>query len=248
MYHQLKSAFMDLVRDNGLIESEINIKARQLKPIEAIGETERKDFPLLQGKESLIQAEFRGSLGQAFTDMPRSYAGKIKDILDMELRSNGDRAIFISALNAVMRYIENIDKTVHCKNDEPEVCAKNIATNIINRYGININVGIIGFQPAIIDNIAKMIPVEKVMVNDLDINNIGKKKYGVVIWDGKIMKEDIFIRSDVILATGSTIVNNTLESLVNYADKHNKPIYFYGTTIAGPANILNLNRLCPMAS
>ncbi len=248
MFNQLKSSFIELARESGLMETEVNITARQLTPTEAIGETERKDFPLLQGKESLMQAEFKGALGQAFTDMPKGFKGKIKDILELELSNNGERALFISTLNAVMRYLERADKTIHCKNDEPEVCAREMAKNIIDEYGTEINIGIIGFQPAIIDNFAKAISLEKIRVNDLDKDNIGKKRYGILIWDGKTKEEDIFKVSDVLLATGSTIANDTLEKLTVYADKYKKPIYFYGTTVAGPAAILNLKRLCFQAS
>ena len=174
MYDLLKSAFMELARKSGLLESEVNIIARQLTAREAIGETERKDFPLLHGKESLMQAEFKGAFGQAFTDMPQNFKGKIRDILDIELFNNADRALFISTLNAVMRYLDKTNKTIHCKNNEPELCAKEIVNTIINTYGNNINIGIIGFQPAIIDNFSKVIYSEKIRVNDLDKDNIIK--------------------------------------------------------------------------
>ncbi|BBO81892.1 membrane protein [Desulfosarcina ovata subsp. sediminis] len=248
MFNQLKSSFIEIAHESGLMETEVNITARQLTPREAIGETERKDFPLLQGKESLMQAEFKGAIGQAFTDIPMNFKGKIKDIVEIKLSNNGERALFISALNAVMRHLEKADKTIHCKNKEPEMCAKEMAKSVINKYGIKSNIGIIGFQPAIIDNFSKIVSPGKVKVTDLDKDNIGKKKYGISIWDGKTMEEEIFKTSDVLLATGSTIVNNSLEKLTIYAEKHNKPIYFYGTTIAGPAIILNLKRLCFNAS
>ena len=68
MYEKLKTALVDLSKETGLLESEVNITAKILTPDEAIGETERKDYPLLQGKEYLMQADFKGALGQAFTD------------------------------------------------------------------------------------------------------------------------------------------------------------------------------------
>ncbi len=248
MFNQLKSAFVKIAHENGLLETEVNITARQLTAREAIGKTERKDFPLLQGKESLMQAEFKGALGQAFTDMPMSFKGKIRDILEIELSNNGKRALFISTLNAVMRHLEKADKTIHCKNKEPEICAKEIVENIINKYGKEITIGIVGFQPAIIDNFSKTVSPKNIRVIDLDQDNIGKEKYGVVIWDGKTMVEEIFKNSDVLLATGSTIVNNTLKNLIANAGKYNKSIYVYGTTIAGSAVVLNLKRLCFKAS
>ena len=248
MYAKLKSAFVDISKDAGLLESEINVTAKRLTSKEAIGETERQDFPLLQGKESLMQADFRGALGQAFTDMPRNFNGKIKDILDLELQNNGDRALFIATLNAVTRFLEKADNTIHCKNEGPELCSQEMVSHIIEKHGDDIQVGIIGFQPAIIDHVAQRLSPEKVRVTDMDKDNIGQEKYGVRVWDAQEMSEEIFKTCNIVLATGSTIVNDTLEPLITFSDQYRKPLYLYGTTIAGPAALLNLNRLCFQAS
>lgn len=248
MYDKLKRLLIEICKDAGLLESKINVTAKRLTSKEAIGETERKDFPLLQGKESLMQADFKGALGQAFTDMPRNFNGKVRDILDLELTNNGDRALFIATLNAVLRYLGKADDTVHCKNEGPELCSKEIVETVIGRHGKEIQVGIIGFQPAIIDHFSKKIPPEKIRVTDLDKDNIGKEKYGVTVWDAKEMTDEVFKTCDVVLATGSTIVNDTLESLTLLSERYQKPLYFYGTTVAGPAALLNLNRLCFQAS
>ncbi|MCK4488000.1 MAG: hypothetical protein KAU38_14735 [Desulfobacterales bacterium] len=248
MYAKLKTALIDLAKVNGLLESEVNITAKILTPKEAIGETERKDFPLLQGKEFLIQADFKNALGQAFTDAPRNFKGKAKEILELKLTDNSARALFIATLNAVMRYMSAADKTIHCKNNEPELCAKEIARIIVDNYGTDVNVGIIGFQPAIIDNFSKNLPTQNTKVTDLDKDNINKIKYEVFIWDGKEMAEELFKTCDVILATGSTIVNDSLSQLIFLAEKYQRPLYLYGTTIAGTSKILNLERLCFQSS
>jgi len=248
MYTKLKTALIDLSEKNGLLESEINITARILTSEEAIGETERKDFPLLQGKEFLMQANFKNALGQAFTDAPSSFKGKLKKILELKLTDNSERALFIATLNAVMRYLGAAEKTIHCKNEEPELCAREIAGTIIDKYGADIKIGIVGFQPAIIDNFAKSLNTQNVKVIDLDKNNINKKKYGVLIWDGRKMAEELFKISDVIMATGSTVVNGSLSDLIFLAEKYQKPLYLYGTTVAGAGKILNLERLCFQSS
>lgn len=248
MFEKLKTALIELSKGTGLLESEVKIAVKGLTPKEAIGVTERKDFPLLHGKECLIQANFRNALGQAFTDSPGNFKGRIKEILGLELTDNGERALFIATLNAVMRYLGTADKTIHCKNESPELCAKEIVRSIIDKYGANANVGIIGFQPAIIDNFSKSISSQNIKVTDLDQENIGKVKYGVPVWDGRKMEEELFKTCDVVLATGSTIVNDTLGQLTDLSGRYCKPLYFYGTTIAGPAKVLNLARLCFQAS
>ena len=248
MYTKLKTALIDLAKENDLLESEINITAKILTSEEAIGETERKDFPLLQGKEFLIQADFKNALGQAFTDAPSNFKGKLKKILELELKDNSDRALFIATLNAVMRYVDAAGKTIHCKNEGPELCAAEIVRTIIDKYSADIKVGIVGFQPAIIDNFAKKLPVNNLKVVDLDKNNINKIKYGVLIWDGRKMLKELFEISDIILATGSTVVNDSLAQLIFLADEYQKPLYLYGTTVAGAGKILNLERLCFQSS
>jgi len=248
MYTKLKTALIDLAKENDLLESEINITAKILTSEEAIGETERKDFPLLQGKEFLIQADFKNALGQAFTDAPSNFKGKLKKILELELKDNSDRALFIATLNAVMRYVDAAGKTIHCKNEGPELCAAEIVRTIIDKYSADIKVGIVGFQPAIIDTFAKKLPVNNLKVVDLDKNNINKLKYGVLIWDGRKMLKELFEISDIILATGSTVVNDSLSQLIFLADEYQKPLYLYGTTVAGAGKILNLERLCFQSS
>ncbi len=248
MYAKLKTALIDLAEKNGLLESEVNITAKILTPEEAIGKTERKDFPLLQGKEFLIQADFKNALGQAFTDAPGNFKGKLKEILELKLTNNGERALFIATLNAVMRYVDAAYKTIHCKNKEPELCAREIARTIIDKYSANVKIGIVGFQPAIIDYFSKGLPAKNIKVADLDKENINKIKYGILIWDGRKKTEELFKTCDVILATGSTVVNDSLSQLIALSEKYKKPLYLYGTTIAGAGKILNLERLCFQAS
>ncbi|RKX59663.1 MAG: hypothetical protein DRP37_06260 [Thermodesulfobacteriota bacterium] len=248
MYSELKRALNDIAAKNGLMESEINITAKILTPEEAIGNTERKDFPLLQGKESLIQADFKKALGQAFTDVPKTFRGKLKEILKLRLMDNGERALFVATLNALMRYVDIVNGTIHCKDKEPELCAEEMVRAVIDKYGSDVRIGIVGFQPAIIDNFSSRLSAENLKVTDLDRDNINRIKYGVSIWDGRKMTEELFKTCDVILATGSTIVNDSLSQLISLSDKYQKPLYLYGTTIAGAGMILNLKRLCFQSS
>ncbi len=70
-YQKIKEKFCQLIKEDDVWSSQINVvNIRPLTPQEAIGNPERDDFPLLKGKEVMIQADFRGSRGQAFTDMP----------------------------------------------------------------------------------------------------------------------------------------------------------------------------------
>jgi hypothetical protein len=130
IYDSLKKTMADLMRDSHLESDEVIIKARPLTPDEAIGNPEDKDYPLITGRERMMQAEFRNTFGQAYTDMYGNYTGKLIDIAQMELKNNFRRAIFISTLNAVMRHLGLIEKTIHCKDNEPRECSSKLVEYI----------------------------------------------------------------------------------------------------------------------
>jgi len=234
-YNDIKERFFNLIKEKDLMSSKVEVvSARTLTPQEVIGKPERDDFPLLKGKEVMIQADFKGSLGQAFTDMPGNYSGTLKEIFDMSLDSNFERAIFISTLNAVLRYLNCISKTVHCKDKEPGECAAHLVDYIKERFG-NPRIAFIGMQPAMVE---ALVAYFKIRVTDLDLNNVGQRKWGVLIEDAAHTKE-ILSWADVILATGTTVVNDTLTPLLI-----EKPIIFYGVTIAGVAYLKGYEQYC----
>ncbi|MEF3254757.1 MAG: hypothetical protein K6348_04230, partial [Deferribacterales bacterium] len=211
---------------------------RTLSPHEAIGEnTCRDDFPLLKGKEVMVEATFRGSKGQAYTDMPGDFKGSIKDILDLPLSNNFQRAVFIATLNAVMRHFDYISKTIHCKDKEPELCAEQLSEHIKKLYG-DPKIAFVGFQPAMLDKLSRHFHIRVV---DLDEDNIGKEKYGIII-EGPEKTDEVLSWCDIILATGSTSVNKTIKTFLD-----NKPVIFYGVTVAGIAEIFGCERYCPCA-
>ena len=233
IYDILKKEFTKIVKANAL-EGEVVIKAAVLSPEEAIGNPEDRDYPLIVGKERMMQAEFRGSLGQAFTDMYGNFSGKLSEIAAMELKDNFRRAIFISSLNAVMRYLGLINKTTHCKNDEPRLCGYELAKYIEANYG-HPKVAMVGLQPRIVEALSKRFELR---VTDMDKANIGTEKFGCTI-HGPQMTEEHLEWCDVALVTGTTIVNNTIDQFMI-----SKPVIYYGVTISGAAKLLGLNHFC----
>lgn len=235
-YTDLFHKFRKLVEDNDLLNEEVKITGRTLTAEEAIGNTERKDFPIIKGKEKLLQANFKGVKGQAFTDMPNNFMGNLKQIIEMPLQTNFDTAVYIATLNAVCRYLKITSNTVHCKDGEPESCALELVEYIKNKYG-NPKIALIGFQPAMLENLAKNYHVRIV---DLDANNIGKIKYGVMVEDGNKPIDALLNWCDIVVATGSTIANKTITNVLL-----EKPTIFFGTTLAGAAALMKLERFCP---
>ncbi len=239
VYRILKDEMRRKIKELGLSEKEISIEARILSSKEAIGSPERKDFPLVRGKEHLIEANFMGAKGQAFTDEPSNFRGKIEDIINLRLGSNRERALFIASINAFYRHIGEVKNTIHCKNEEPEKCAEKLVSFIGERWG-NPKVGLVGYQPAFLEACARNF---RVRVLDLNPELIGRERYGVKVESGDALCEEIMEWADVLLVTGSTIVNGTISKFLDFS----KPVLFYGVTIAAPALTLGLERFCPLS-
>jgi hypothetical protein len=234
-YDIIKREFIRLINERGLEGEKVIIRANPLSPEQAIGNPEDKDYPLVAGVERLMQAEFRGSLGQAYTDMYGDFSGTLSEIVDMDLKNNFRRAIFISSLNAVMKHLGLITKTVHCKNAQPPECSQELVRYIEKNYG-QPKVAMVGFQPRMVEALAKHFELR---VTDMDKDNIGKEKFGVKIDDPSRAEENLRW-CDIALVTGTTVVNDTIDQF-----RIDKPVIFYGITISGAAKLLGLNHFCP---
>ncbi|MBW2099147.1 MAG: hypothetical protein JRG68_00015 [Deltaproteobacteria bacterium] len=242
-YKKLYENFLTLAKENDLLDKNIAIQTHVLKPTEAIGTPDRKDFPLLKGKEVLMQALFMGMQGQAYTDAPSKFSGPLRKIMDLNLDDSRQRALFIAALNAVMRYVYPDITTVHCKNNEPDECARKIVEFIQTLNPVS--VGLIGLQPAILEALVNRFGAEKIICIDRDEENRGLTKYGVPIeWGDDKGMEKLFSRSNLVLPTGSSVVNGSLADILTAAQKHDTPVYFYGTSVSGCARLMGLNHLC----
>jgi len=234
IYDIIKKEFVKIIRENALESEEVVVKAVPLSPEEAIGNPEDKDYPLIIGKERLMQAELRGSLGQAFTDMYGNFSGKLSDIVEMDLTNNFRRAIFISSLNAVMRYLGLIAKSIHCRNEEPRECSHELVKYIEKNYG-HPKIAFIGFQPRMVEALS---PKFELKVTDMDKNNIGSEKFGVQI-HGPEKTQEHLDWCDIALVTGTTVANGTIDQF-----QMSKPVIFYGITVSGVAKLLDLNSFC----
>ena len=234
-YKEIKEKFSRLIPDDAFWSSTVNVvNVRPLSPQEVIGKPDRDDFPLLKGKEVMIQANFKESLGQAFTDMPGNFEGTLRDIFELPLTNNFERAVLISTINAVLRYLGHIENTIHCKDKEPSECAILLKEYILENYN-RPKIAFIGLQPAMVESLADNFQIRVV---DLDKDNIGLRKNGIVIEDASYT-EEIVSWSDIIIATGTTAINNTLYHFLN-----KKPIIFYGVTISGIAYLMGYKQLC----
>jgi len=232
IYEELKKSLKKEVQQHNLSGQNISVRCKALSATEAIGKPEHDDYPIIKGKEVMVEAVFKGAKGQAFTDAFENADYPVDDLLKMELDSNRKRASFISGLNAVFRCLHLCDKTVHCKDTEPKECAGNLSKTI----GSPDKVLLVGHQPRFLEMFSSICHVRVV---DLDKDNIGKKISDVMI-EPPEMTLDAMKWCDLIFATGSTLVNGSITDFIN----QDKPVIFYGVTISAAAKILGLKTYC----
>jgi hypothetical protein len=235
---EIKKRFQKIVLANNLLEKEIIITSKVLTPEEAIGNPDRSDFPILTGKERIMEASFENTKSNVFTDMPGNWTDTLKNILKKEIKNNFHRAILISSINCVMRYLGLIQGTVHCKDNQPEECAIELFNWLKENYKSTSKIALIGFQPAFVEKLSKEYILK---VLDLNKQNFGIK-YGVEIYDGSKDSKKIINWSDVVIATGTIFVNGSIDNIAEIIPLKN--IIYFGVSCAGISKLLDLERIC----
>jgi hypothetical protein len=238
IFAELKKRALAVPGAHDLLKVTVRVKARALSVEEAIGNPEADDFPLQKGKERLMEADILGGLGQAFTDRFGDYEETLAAIFATPLTNNYRRAIFVAALNAALRQIGQIEGTVHCHDQAPLECAEILVDHIRHRYG-GVKITQVGLQPRIVEALARHFPMR---VLDMDPDNIGSRRYGPLI-EAPASTAAALAWADLLVVTGSTIVNATLSNFLG-----DKPVIFYGTTLAGPAHLMGWERFCARSS
>jgi uncharacterized protein (DUF4213/DUF364 family) len=234
----------DLIKEKNLGEAEVSVTVKALTPEEAIGEPGRRDFPIILGKERVIEAEFLGSRAHAFTDSPVEFVGRLEEVTASPLETNRQRAVYIAVLNAVLKHLGTAEKTIHCRDDDPEECAADVATIIREKWG-EVKVGLIGLNPAIAEGLTKTFGRENVSISDLNRDTVGVEKFGVRVLDGSVATDELVGGSDVVLITGTTLVNGTIDRIMESVEKHGRDYLIFGVTGSGVCELLKLNRICP---
>lgn len=237
IYDEIKRRFFGILGNRDILADQVHVKAvraRPLSPEEAIGNPVADDYALQKGKERLMQAEYRGAYGQAFTDQYGDFEGTLQEILEMPLKNNFRRAVFVAMLNAVLRFLCQTKGTVHCRDKGPPECAFELVGYLKERYG-DVKITQVGFQPRMVEFLAPEFPLR---VLDMDKDNIGKEKFGVMIEEPQAT-DDAVEWADLLLVTGTTLVNDTIGQFLG-----TKPVLFYGTTIAGAASLMGWERFC----
>lgn len=242
LYRRLRQELEDIVRKHRLNERPITLKSRGLSPEEAIGNTTRRDYPILAGREIMLQAQFGDALGQAFTDVPSDFSGTLDQILHLDVENDPySRGLLVATLNAVMRFTGDLDHTVHCRNNELELCAEAYASYIHGHFH-RPRITLVGYQPALTARLSQEFSLR---VLDMNPQFVGSLRSGITIEHGGNSYQDAVLEwPDLVLCTGSTLCNGSFVDFVDIG----KPVLFFGISGAAAARILGLPRFCPMSS
>jgi len=238
-----RKAFADLTAEQGLADLPLRVTTRALSTEEAIGKPQYDDLPILRGKEVMIQAEFEDARGHAFTDEPAPWSGTLRDVLDLPLDRNRERALTAAAMNAVLRHLGRVDRTVHCRDEDIARCGREMAAELHREFG-DIPVGVAGYQPGLVAALAERFGPDRVSVTDLAEENIGRHVHGIEVWSGEERTQELVELSHLVLATGTTAANGTLDGLLDLARRSRVPLIIYGVTGAAICHLCNLRRVC----
>jgi uncharacterized protein (DUF4213/DUF364 family) len=242
---QCRGKLRELVTRHQLDGAVVTVLAKALTPEEAIGAPTRRDYPILEGKERVIEAAVLGARGQAFTDSPSDFSGQLREVLALPLTSNRNRAVFIATMNAVLRSLGEIEGVLHCQDDAPERCAAEIAA-AARGTGAS-SVGLIGFNPGMADALVREFGADGVRITDMNPQNVGACKFGVAIWDGRTQTRQLIRCSDLVIVTGTTLVNGTFDEILRLSGEEGKPLVIFGITAAAVCQLMGLERWCAQA-
>lgn len=214
-------------------------------------ELPKDEYALLRGKDILLSCRYRSGIGQVFTTAPRSYKGRLKSILELDLKNTRNNSIFHATMNAVLKYLGLIDKTEHCVGEEPKLCGYLLSRKLLSDYGQTVKVLHVGYQPGHVEALAQFFH-DNLIVTDLADQFIWQRKYGRLIVDG-ILNKYLIAQVDVILVTASSIVNSTAWEIIDQARILGKKVIVYGISASAAVYLLKSERIvdiqqyCPYA-
>jgi subtilisin family serine protease len=204
------------------------------------------DYMPKRGEEVAVIADFMGEKGAAFTDEPSQYSATVSEILNFDITTNRNRAIVVASINAILRKIKYINNSMPCTQNGALTCAQEMAFRLHKRWSEKLTIGIVGFHKEIAHAVIDKFSSGNVQISDLNYYNIGKEFIGTMILDGYKHTNKVVANNFLALVTGSTLVNDTIDSIIETSkgDNKNRIVIFYGVTIAGVDKLMNLRRLC----
>lgn len=228
------------------IDFNTRVDIKTLTPQEAVGVESSPELAINRGPERVIEAEIEGTKGQAFTDVPVDWSGSLQELFELDLVEVHNRAHVVALLNAACKLLHVCDGVIHCIDEDPERCGDEFVDKIEKEYDKPV-IAIFGLQPFIAQALAKRFGKERIIIADLNPNNVGDYKQGMLVMHGQKDADELIDKCTVGLITGSSLVNNTLDDTLKKFEEKQKPYILFGNTISGTAALLGLNHFCPFA-
>lgn len=200
-----------------------------------------EDYSIAKGEEKIMECTFKNSKAQVFTPIPTNTSLKLSEVLKLNLQNIASRSLFYCALNAVMRHYGLISGTVHCRKDSPLECAKLLAEKLRNIRGKKIL--LIGYQPAFAQKLSENFDL---FITDMNPKNINRKVQNTKILS-HLENFKLIPEVDMVLVTGSSLINGTFWDLYECAVENKKQFISYGISVAGASKILGIERHCPLS-
>jgi hypothetical protein len=249
VYARLKDEIESAAKSQELLLASVTVRGRPLLPEEAIGTPEHSDYPLIKGREQMLEVEVGGNIGHAFTDGAGRFSGAVEDVLRLDTDTAFGRAVVVATLNAVLRGAGLIEGTIHCRDDGPVKCAPKLPKAVERVFGKRagdgdpkrkLRVALVGLQPRMAEALA--VPFE-IRITDLDPDNIGTERVGVKV-EGPDRTRVNLRWCDIAVVTGTVLTGGAIEDILDVE----VPVLFYGVTIAGASRVMDLQRFCPFPS
>jgi hypothetical protein len=246
MVDRIKKVIRELILKEEIADERVEIVAFPISPREAMGVPPRPDFAIVTGSVVMIEAEFLGSLAQAFASEPQKFSGTVSELFSLSFTTEKERALLLAASSAILAHFGLISGVRHCRDDAPERCASSFSEKLAADFPQG-KFLFVDFQPSMVDHMVDRVGEKRVIVLDYNPTEIKKKRSGItaVHYDlmGKVARE-----AGVILASGSGVVKGVFDDIFDIAKKTGIPLFFFGVSSAVPAYILSLPRFCPYAS
>jgi hypothetical protein len=107
---------------------------------------------------------------------------------------------------------------------------------------------VVGYQPGLVAGLSRHFGRDLVHVADLLEDSLGRSAHGIEIWEGATRTEELVDASQLVLATGTTAANGSLDEIVRLTQKSGIPLILYGVTAAAVCHLCGLRRLCLLAN
>ncbi|MBN1607170.1 MAG: hypothetical protein JW940_11095 [Polyangiaceae bacterium] len=101
------------------------------------------------------------------------------------------------------------------------------------------------YAVALAESLVRAFGAHAVRIVDRNPDQIGRERFGVTIGDGDRDMAALIDAADVVLLTGTTLVNGTFDAIWSAVQSAGTRGIVYGVTAAGVAALLGIERMCP---